>query len=336
VKRARLELAAEDTLDFVPPWLGARLLALAEAESAMISLTGPGNPEIFAGIPPGRAGRDQLPFLKEVGQVVGRRAVNWTVAPCPTPGWARKVHPDLDEEAALERLWNEVEHVMRLDTPDPVAAWKERLDTIRSVSDRLTAARFDAVRFDGPGTELTIGLLPSSRWTNAGRFETVFGVVHVPNIPSEECFTAPDPERADGVVRATRPLDLQGTRIDEFTVRFEGGRAVGFEGENADALAARARLDDAAARLGEVALVDAESRVGRLGTVFGETLIDENAVSHVALGNSFPFAVDEADVPRINQSVIHVDFMIGGDDVDVTGIRGGDRVPILRGGVWQV
>ena len=162
---------------------------------------------------------------------------------------------------------------------------------------------------------------------------TVNGIEHVPNLPTEEVFTAPDPERVDGIVRATKPLELGGAIVCDFTVRFEGGRAVEIDGaDGAGALRARAALDEGACRLGEVALVDRESRVGRLGTVFSETLIDENAVSHIALGMAYPFCVAD-DFGPVNSSSTHVDFMVGGDEVEVTGITSaGERVLLLRRG----
>jgi aminopeptidase len=174
---------------------------------------------------------------------------------------------------------------------------------------------------------------------SAGDMETRFGVRHRPNLPSEEVFTAPDPERVDGHVTSTKPLDVSGTLITGLRVRFEGGRAVAIDADQgAEMLRARSTVDDGAARLGEVALVDGDSRIGALGTVFYETLLDENAASHIALGGGFDFGVDdEADRSRINRSEIHIDFMIGSNDASVTGVtRDGERVPVLRGGAWKL
>jgi aminopeptidase len=184
---------------------------------------------------------------------------------------------------------------------------------------------------------LTVGLLPTSRW-EGGSTTTVDGVEHMPNIPTEEVYTTPDPARADGVVRATKPLDVAGTIINGLTVRFEGGRAVEIDAETGvDVLRERAAFDDDASRLGELALVDREGRIGPLGTVFYTTLLDENAASHIALGSGYELPVGEEDVPRINKSGIHIDFMIGGDDVAVTGVtRDGTEVPVLRDGTWQI
>jgi len=169
-------------------------------------------------------------------------------------------------------------------------------------------------------------------------FETIDGIEHVPNIPTEETFTTPDPARVDGVVRATKPLALTGTIVRGLEVRFEGGRAVGIEAETgAEALRALTARDEGAARLGEVALVDRHGRIGALDTVFYDTLIDENAASHIALGQGFEWAVAEADRERINSSEIHIDFMIGSPEIDVTGVTAsGERVPVLRDGAWQI
>lgn len=337
LKRSRILHAAEDTLDYVPPWYGERVLALGELRAARIALTGPAAPGLLNGLDPQRAGRDQLPFLRESSQVVNARTTNWTAVPCPTEPWARLVYPELDPAAALARLWEQVIHMCRLDEEDPVASWRARQDTLVGVSERLTALRLDALHFEGRGTDLRVGLLGSSRWL-AARFETVDGIVHMPNLPSEEVFTAPDPARVDGVVAATKPLVVGGTIIRGLRVAFEGGRAVSIDAdEGGELLAQYARRDDGAARLGEVALVDGAGRIGPLDTVFYDTLIDENAASHVALGAAYEFTAGAEDRDRINRSQIHVDFMIGGRDVDVTGVTaGGERVPVLRRGAWQI
>jgi aminopeptidase len=338
VKRARVQHAAEDTLDFVPPWYGERILALGEQRAARIGLSGPVAPGLLDDLDPTRVGRDHLPFVPETGQVVNERTTNWTIAPCPTRSWAELVYPDLEPAEAMDRLWEALRHVCRLDEEDPVAAWQERIDTLVAAADRLTARRLDAVHFEGPGTDLTVGLLPSSRWL-AASFTTVEGIVHFPNLPSEETFTTPDPARVDGVVRATKPLALPGTIIRGLEVEFRAGRAVRIDAEaGADAMRAMVERDEGAARLGEVALVDREGRIGPLDTVFYDTLLDENAASHIALGRAYDMAVDdEADKRRANLSAVHADFMIGGPGVDVTGVTGdGERVAVLRDGAWAL
>lgn len=337
VKRARILHAEEETLDFVPSWYGERLLELGRQRCARISLSGPATPGLLDDLDPRRAGRDQLPFIREAGVVVNERTTNWAIVPYPTVGWARQVHPGLDDDEALARLAQQILHVCRLDEDDPVAAWRERSDFLVAIADRVTGRRFDALHFEGPGTDLTVGLLPTTRFM-AARFETVEGIEHMPNLPSEEVFGAPDPQRADGVVRATKPLVVSGSIIKGLEVEFRDGMAVRIDAdEGADVLRGYTARDEGASRLGEVALVDGEGRIGKLETVFFDTLLDENAASHIALGESYRFTAGERDHARLNHSSIHVDFMIGGDDVAVTGVASdGTRVPVLRGGAWQL
>ena len=337
VKRERILHADEETLDFVPTWYGQRLLELGRQRCARISLSGPATPGLLDDLDPRRAGRDQLPFIREAGVVVNERTTNWAIVPYPTIGWARQVHPGASDEEALARLCEQILHVCRLDEDDPVAAWQERSDFLVGAADRMTERRFDALRFEGPGTDLTVGLLPTTKFM-AARFETIDGIEHMPNLPSEEIFGAPDPQRTDGVVRATKPLVIGGSIINGLEVEFRDGRAVRIDAEEgADVLRAYAARDDGASRLGEVALVDGDGRIGKLDTVFFDTLLDENASSHIALGESYRFTAGEEDHPRLNHSSIHVDFMIGGDDVTVTGVTGaGDDVPVLRDGTWQL
>ena len=337
VKRARIEHADEDTLAYVPPWIGARIAQAAENGGARIGITSPVAPAFLEGLDPARAGRDQLPYVKETHETINARSTNWCACVFPTLGWAKQVHPELEDDAALRRLWEQVIHVCRLDEPDPLEAWRARVDELDGAGRRLTERRFDALHLQGAGTDLTVGLFRSSLWASA-KFSRRDGLPHLANLPSEEVFTSPDPARVDGVVRATRPLQLSGNVVEDFTVRFEDGRAVAFDGKNVAVLEARAQTDEGATRLGEIALVDRSGRIGPLRTTFYETLLDENSASHIALGNGFDFAIeDDAERERKNRSAIHVDFMIGGDDVEVTGITPeGERVPVLRDGVWQI
>ncbi len=340
VKRIRVETAAESSLSWVPPWLGRRMLDLGELNAARIVLTPMVPPGFLAGVDPVRASRDRLPSLPEVFKVVDDRSVAWTISPFPTEAWARVVFPDLDPTAAVAALWRDVEHVCRLDEPDPEEAWRRRIDEIWQAASRLDELDLDALHFVGPGTDLTVGLLPSSRFAKEGGASTTrTGIRHAPNLPTEELFTTPDPERTDGVVASTKPLDVGGSLVTGLRIRFDGGRAVEIEADaNAEALRERCATDEGAARLGEVALVDGESRIGRLGRTFFNTLLDENSASHLALGDAYASPIaDPADLPRINESAIHVDFMIGADEVTVSGVtRGGDELPLLVGGAWQV
>jgi aminopeptidase len=337
VKRERLLHASEDTLEYVPPWIEQRLEWLSQEHAARVTLIGTGSAG-FEGVDPARSGRDVLPYVSAVPRIVNERTTSWTAGPCPNPDWAQRVHPELEAEEALGKLWEEIEYVLRLDSANPEGAWRERMQVIVASADRLTERRFDAIHLRGPGTDLTVGLMPSSRWLGAD-FTTVDGRTHYPNLPTEEVFTTPDPERVDGHASSTMPLEFYGSHVDGIRIEFAGGRAVKVDAEvGADALRATVAKDDGASRLGEIALVDKEGRIGPLGTVFYETLLDENAASHLALGNAYTFPVeDEGDRARVNKSGIHLDFMIGSNEVDVDGItRDGDRVPVLRGGAWQL
>ena len=338
IKRERIAHADEQTLDYVPPWMRDRLYQLSDEHAARISLSGPHAPRALDGLDPARAGRDLLPYLPETGEVVNRMTTSWCIVPVPTPSWAELVYPESERDEAYELLWEDVAHICRLDEDDPSAAWVERSAALKAHAQRLTDRRFDALRLHGSGTDLTIGLFQSAHWA-AGDLETVAGRRHSPNLPTEEVFGTPDPERVDGHVSATMPLELSGSIIEGIRIEFEGGRAVKIDADSgADALRAVASRDEGASRLGEIALVDGEGRIGPLERVFYDTLIDENAASHIALGGGYEHPVDDpADKARINRSVVHVDFMIGSLELDVDGVTTeGDTVPVLRSGVWQI
>lgn len=338
VKRQRIALADEDTLDFVPPWMSQRLQYLSDEHAARITLSGPHAPRALEGLDPARAGRDLLPYLPETGEIVNRMTTSRCIVPAPTRSWAEVVYPELECEQAYERLWDAVAHVCRLDAADPPAAWEERNAVLKANARRLTEQQFDALRLHGPGTDVTIGLLPSAHWA-AGDLVTVDGRRHLPNIPTEELFTTPDPERVDGLVSATMPLELAGSVISGIRIEFEGGRAVKIDADQGvDALRTVASKDDGAGRLGEIALVDDQGRIGPLETVFLDTLIDENAATHIALGNGYEHPVENpGDKARINRSRIHVDFMIGSAELAVDGVtRDGTTVPVMRQGAWQI
>jgi aminopeptidase len=338
VKEARVRYADPDTLDFVPPWYGERVLALGEMAAARIGFSGLSTPRLFQGLDPALVGKDRLPVLKEQSKVTADCSTNWCVVPCPHVEWSRVVYPDLDDEHGLERLWQDLEHVLRFDEPDPNAAWDERMNSLADSARRLNGRQFDALEYRGPGTEFRVGLFKSGSWITAD-IERRDGLRHIVNLPTEEVYTSPDPARANGHVTATRPLVLRdGTIVRGLRVQFEGGRAVDISAdENADLLRARLAVDDAALRLGEIALVDNTGRIGPLGTVFQDTLLDENVASHIAFGNGFPFAVGDDDRGRINRSGTHIDFMVGSPELEVDGITAdGDKVPVLRGGTWQI
>jgi aminopeptidase len=246
------------------------------------------------------------------------------------------------DEPDVERLWEAVGHAVRLDTDDPVTAWREHISRLQDRAAALNERRFDHLRYRGPGTDLMIGLHPESAWQAA--LDHSNGIDHVANMPTEEVFTTPDSRRVDGYVRSTLPLQIQGTIVRDLEVRFEGGRAVEVKaGTGEDVMRTHVATDEGAARLGEVALVDGHSAVGETGLVFYDTLYDENASSHIALGAPILQAVEwaseltpDARVEKgVNHSSIHTDFMIGSNELEVDGVTAsGEAVPILRAGDW--
>jgi aminopeptidase len=339
IKRARIAHAPDDSIEYVPPWYGERILTIGRERGSAITLSGPVAPGLMDDLDPVRSGRDRLPAIRETGEVVSRREINWTILPGPTDAWAQLVHPELEPAPALAKLEEQLLHVLRLDEEDPVAAWRSRADRLVEMAGKLTERHFDALHYTGPGTDFTVGLFQGAMW-QAARFSTADGIPHMPNLPTEEVFTSPDPTRVDGVVSASKPLVLiDGTVVRDLVVKFERGRVVQLDASTAqETMRTIITRDDGAARLGEVALVDREGRIGALDTVFYDTLLDENAASHIALGRAFPFlADDEETASRMNESDIHIDFMIGRPDLTVSGITAdGDRVPVLVDGTWQI
>jgi aminopeptidase len=335
VQRARLQHAPEAALGQVIPWTRRQPGQLAEMRGAMIGLSGPAAPGLLDDIEPARIGRDAVALI-EWAKVIDEATVNWTIVPGPNPAWAKLVFPQLDQADALAELWKQIGHICRLDEPDPLAAWWERAGELARAAERLDAAQLDTLHFKGPGTDLMVGLLPGVRWSGGG-FQTAWGREHIPNVPTEEVFTSPDPARTEGTVTSTKPLLVSGRAVSGLRVRFQAGRAVQIDAdEGADLLRELVGRDTDANRLGEVALVDGSGRIGPTGTVFHDTLLDENAASHIALGAGFGhLATDQTAAARINKSAVHTDFMIGGPDVEVIGTtRDGRELPVLVSGAW--
>ena len=333
VQAARIGAAPQAGLDHVPEWEAQRVRELAERGGASILVTGPTCPGLLDDLDPRRvalASRGPSAQWREA-----TRAINWTIVPAATEGWAAELRPQLPIDEAVAALWADIAHICRLDASDPGGAWEERLAALRSRAAWLTARELHAVRFEGPGTDLTIGLMEGVRWERAEML-TPAGIGFVPNLPTEEVYTTPDSTRVDGHARLTRPVVIGGRRIDGVSLRFGEGRVVEIDGPpEAAALREFVARDDGTARLGELALVDADSRVAHLGQTFGEILLDENAASHIALGYGFPSLIPSSSRQTANASDHHLDLMIGSPEVQVSGVdREGAEVPLLRDGVW--
>jgi aminopeptidase len=340
VRRAHIELAGENLLDYSPPWLVQRLHELGEIGGALCSITGNPEPELFSDLDGARVGRARMHALAEESLKLTDGLCNWTIVAYPNEGWARTVFGEPD----VERLWSAVGQTVRLDEADPVAAWREHIAHLQERAAALNERRFAELRYRGPGTDLTIGLHSDGDWQAA--LDTSNGIEHVANMPTEEVFTTPNARRVEGTVRSTLPLQIQGNIVRGLEVRFVGGRAVEVRAETGeDVIRTHIATDEGAARLGEVALLDSHSAVRKTGLVFYDTLFDENASSHIAFGASIvqalPWAADASPEERhergVNQSSIHTDFMIGSDDLEVDGItEQGEAVPLLRNGDWQL
>ena len=341
VRRELIEHVDEELLDWSPPWHIERLRGIEDRGAAIIVR---GHPDLtlFDGLDGDRVGKARPKDLTAFWlRLVNERLVNWTIVACPTEGWAGRIFGEPD----VERLWDAVATTVRLDEQDPVSAWTEHVAKLKARAAALNERRFDAIRYRGPGTDLTVGLLPESRWLGADE-ETAWGRRHCANLPTEEVFTTPDRRRADGTIRSSRPLALNGSVVHDLEFRLEGGRIVDANASSGlEVVLGDLDTDAGARQLGEIALVDGSSRVDRTGITFFETLFDENAASHIAWGQAILWAVEGASElspeerleAGISDSATHTDFMVGSPELEIDGLaQDGTAVPILRGTEWQL
>jgi aminopeptidase len=332
VRKAMIELGPDEALTHTPDWV--KTYGHAIAGQALLGTSGDPEPELMADLDGERVGRARQVAFAEIirGQMVDR-SVNWSGVAYPNAGWAEKVFGEPD----VERLWEAVAFCTRLDEPDPVQAWREHMARLERRAAALTGRGFDAIHYSGPGTDLTVGLLPNARWMSA-LFRTKDGIEYVPNMPTEEIFTTPDSRRAEGTIRSSRPLALAGDVVEGLQLTVRDGKIVDVRADRGAAVVrGQLEIDERASFFGELALVDGTSRVGRTNITFYDTLYDENATCHVAYGFGIPETFDGDPGDGMNVSTVHTDFMIGGPELAVDGVTaGGEHVPILREDVWQL
>ena len=345
VALARYRVAHDDSFDAAPGWLYDGLAKAFDAGAARLAIVGD-DPMLLSGQDAAKVARaskaQSMAYRPALDRIAGFD-VNWSIVAYPGAAWAAQVFPGDAPEAAVGRLAQAIFAASRVDAPDPVAAWERHNAELRARTERLDAERFGALHFSGPGTELTVGLADGHAW-HGGAATAKNGVTCNPNIPTEEVFTTPHALRVDGHVAATKPLSHGGTLIEDIAVRFEAGRIVDARASRgADVLNRLLDTDEGARRLGEVALVPHSSPISRGGLLFFNTLFDENAASHIALGQCYAkcftdgatLSPDAITARGGNTSAIHVDWMIGSGRVDVDGVHAdGRRVPLMRAGEW--
>ena len=342
---SRFRLAPTKSFDEYSRWLPDALLQHVEAGDAVLSVYA-NNPDQLKDEDPQLVSAVQQATSRAVRPFrdrISRNATNWSIVAAAVPAWAARVFPALDADAGVEALWNAIARLCRLDEPDPVAAWRAHLERLGARKDLLNHRRYAALRYRGPGTELTIGLPDDHVWVS-GQSTASNGVVFAPNLPTEEVFTMPHKDRVSGFVTSSKPLSYAGTLIEDFRLEFVDGRAVNVSAARGqEMLRELVGTDEGAARLGEVALVPHSSPISQSGLLFYNTLFDENAASHVALGAAYKFTLagsdelsDEAfERAGGNRSVVHVDFMIGSGALDVDGVAAdGTAEPLMRQGEW--
>ena len=332
VRHAMIGLGPDDALTHSPEWM--KQLYHAMEGGAQLWTTGDPEPELMNDLDGERVGRARMKEIVEIirGQMI-ERSLNWSGVAYPSEGWAAQIYGEPD----VERLWEAVAFCTRLDEADPVKAWRDHMARLEGRGKILTELELDAIHYTGPGTDLTVGLNPNARWMSA-LFRTRDGIEYVPNMPTEEVFTTPDCRRAEGTIRSSRPLVLDGDIIEGLQLTVKDARIVDVQADKgAGIVRGQLEIDDRAAYFGEIALVDGTSRVGQTNTTFFDTLYDENATCHIAYGFGVPEVFDGDPGEGMNISAVHTDFMVGGPELAVDGItKDGRAIPILREDVWQL
>lgn len=343
--RLRAQHAPKDSFDEYPTWHIQAIMNMIEKGDALLSIAG-ANPDLLGGLDPDVVGMMQKTHLENwnaVGERVSTNAINWCVVAAAGEGWAKKIFPDLPADKAQEKLWQEIFESTRIDQPDPIEAWNKHILSLRERGKYLQAKQYTALHYKAPGTDFTLGLPSGHLWISAQSMAQN-GIAFTANMPTEEVFTLPDRNRADGVISATFPLSYGGTLIEDFQVTFENGRITKVTAKKGEAaLQKLVDTDEGSHRLGEVALVPASSPIGQRGHLFFNTLYDENASCHIAIGRAYRFTLtggeelnDEEFISAGgNVSLNHVDFMIGSPKMDIDGItKDGSREPVMRNGEW--
>ena len=342
---SRFRHAPDDAFDTAPAWLFEGMAAAYRGGAARLAVAGD-NPALLAKEDPdkvARANKARSVAYRPAMELITSFDINWAIVSYASPAWAHQVFPDLPEDEAVARLWDAIFAASRIDAPDPVAAWAAHNAELHARTARLNEQRFDALHFTGPGTNLRVGLSDGHLWLG-GSEPAKNGITCNPNIPSEEVFTTPHRAKVEGHVRATKPLSYGGTLIKDIAVTFEAGRITQAQASTGlDVLEKVLGTDDGARRLGEVALVPNSSPISQGGLLFFNTLFDENAASHIALGQAYRTCLEggttagESELERrgANTSLIHIDWMIGSGEIDIDGLNtDGTSTPVMRAGEW--
>lgn len=343
--RIRAQYAPRDSFDEYPNHTIDAIMNMINNGDALLSIAG-SNPDLLGGLDPEIVGLMQSKHLQvasKVSEKVTTNAINWCVVAAAGEGWAMKIFPDLPVEEAKEKLWKAIFESTRIDQPDPIEAWQKHIAALRERARYLQAKQYTALHYKAPGTDFTLGLPSGHLWISAQSMAQN-GIAFTANMPTEEVFTLPDRSRADGVITATFPLSYGGTLIEDFQVTFENGRITKVTAKKGEAaLQKLVDTDEGSHRLGEVALVPASSPIGQRGHLFYNTLYDENASCHIAIGRAYRFTLtggeelndEEFTAAGGNVSLQHVDFMIGSSKMDIDGInKDGTREPVMRQGEW--